>query len=88
MYSFKGIFPLSVNINAKWGILTSGVIFGLVHLTNYNFSIDTWYLCLPMVLPQIFSGILLGTVRCFYGFSFSVIIHMLLNSLSLFATLV
>lgn len=70
--NFKTIFYLSC------------ILFGVFHVINYNFQSDGSILLLSvMILPQIFTGALLGFMRMKYGIIFSILLHSCLNILAL-----
>lgn len=52
--------------------------FSLVHL--FNFQPDQMVMALPLVLPQFFTGMLLGYARVNYGLWSSILLHLLHNA--------
>ncbi len=69
----------------KWiGLLfySCAIIFGLVHITNFQLSSGQAFLFTPLLVsPQILIGVLLGFVRLKYGFWWCVFIHTFHNGL-------
>jgi len=66
-----------------WG---SSIVFGMIHASNFVGNI--WYLIgFSFVLgsPQIVGGFILGYTRLKYGLRYSILIHILNNSLLLFS---
>lgn len=66
-----------------WG---SSIVFGLVHASNFVGNI--WYLIgFSFILgsPQIVGGLIFGFTRLKYGLRYSILIHILNNSLLLFS---
>ncbi|MGA0556317.1 type II CAAX prenyl endopeptidase Rce1 family protein [Larkinella sp. VNQ87] len=66
-------------------IIISGIIFGVSHLINFDLSKCQWYICVPYIFPQIFSGIIFGIVRYKYGFWYVVAVHSMINLTSFLA---
>ncbi len=65
----------------KFIFYMSALVFGLLHIANFNFS-GYAILVMPfMVLPQMFGGLLLGFMRMKYGIAYSVLLHMLFNTI-------
>lgn len=61
----------------------SSLIFGLVHISNYQIPNCTMYLILPLIVaPQIFAGCVLGFIRMKYGIIFSILLHSCFNLLA------
>jgi membrane protease YdiL (CAAX protease family) len=52
---------------------TSSAIFGLVHLTNYEY--DNYWLVIPYVFPQFLAGIVWGYARINYGLWAGILLH-------------
>ncbi len=59
----------------------SAIFFGIGHITNYNLTEYTFIILAPMVTPQIFGGILLGFIRMKYGFLYSLLVHLVFNTI-------
>jgi hypothetical protein len=65
-----------VHSNLTWLIVFSSVVFGLVHITNYEFyKITPIILWFPMVFSQFLFGFVFIWVRINYSFIQSVIFH-------------
>jgi hypothetical protein len=61
------------------------IIFGLVHLSNYNFVEESQYLIAPLLIfPQLAIGFILSFTRLYFekGFVMCLIIHILMNMIS------
>lgn len=58
----------------------SAVVFGLSHLTNY--PVLSWAL-LPMITPQLWTGLLLGHVRLRFGLPASMLMHGCANAVAI-----
>lgn len=67
----------------KWLFFGSAVLFGLLHITNYEFSWVVVLLTPILILPQLFGGVLLSYIRVKYGFWRGVIGHFIYNLLLL-----
>ncbi len=63
----------------KFIFYISALVFGLLHINNLDFPGYAVIVLPIMVLPQIFSGLLLGFMRMKYGFIYSVLLHMSFN---------
>lgn len=59
-----------------WSVV---LIFGLVHLDNYDLDMIPWYLYFPTVIPQLIGGVFLGIVRIRFGFLWAVLLHAAYN---------
>lgn len=69
-----------------WLVYGSSLIFGLVHVTNFDLAArpgQIWLLTPLLVLPQIALGIFLAFVRLRYGFWWSVFTHGFHNACAL-----
>ncbi len=68
--------------NLRLIYFVTSIIFGLIHI--FNFEITDFQVLLAsviLVLPQLLSGFILGYVRIFFGFAWSVLFHSLHNLL-------
>ncbi|NJO01770.1 MAG: CPBP family intramembrane metalloprotease [Bacteroidia bacterium] len=66
--------------NFRWIYYFSALLFGLVHLLNYELARPSLWLLAPiLVLPQILLGLLLGYVRIRQGFFLAIALHALHN---------
>ena len=74
---------LSPLIRNNFSILlwVSSVIFALSHISNYHDRQHTDLLYIPLILPQLSLGILLGFVRVRFGLFYSIACHFLINSM-------
>jgi uncharacterized protein len=72
-YRNKNYFP--------WLYYSSAMIFGCIHIFNYQFS-ASHYLYVPFItMTQIFAGLMLGYIRIIYGFWYGVLLHASYNGL-------
>jgi Type II CAAX prenyl endopeptidase Rce1-like len=67
----------------RWVFYGSALLFGLLHISNYQLSWTVALLTPILVLPQVSGGILLSYIRVTYGFWRGVIGHFLYNLLLL-----
>ncbi|RBN51697.1 CPBP family intramembrane glutamic endopeptidase [Flavobacterium psychrolimnae] len=58
----------------------SAVIFGLIHISNYEFSYTILLLTPILVAPQIISGLIIGYLRVRNGFISGLLLHSLHNA--------
>jgi hypothetical protein len=63
----------------KYHFYLTAIIFGLVHISNYNNPIKFGFPVVLLVLPQLFVGFILGYVRMRFGISKSIIMHAAYN---------
>ena len=62
----------------KFALIFSSVVFGLVHLTNYE---EFEYANIILIIPQTTSGFILGYIRIVKGLRYSWLTHGLTNGL-------
>jgi membrane protease YdiL (CAAX protease family) len=62
-----------------WFYAAASLIFALVHMTNY--SQDPSLNLLPLVIPQLLVGLILGYARVTYGLWSDIVLHMSHNAL-------
>ncbi|MBC7914955.1 MAG: CPBP family intramembrane metalloprotease [Pyrinomonadaceae bacterium] len=67
--NFKGIFYLS------------SILFGLLHIKNYNYSINVVLLTPILISPQIIAGLFLGYLRIKYNLALGYFMHALHNAI-------
>ncbi|MFB6342880.1 type II CAAX prenyl endopeptidase Rce1 family protein [Saccharicrinis sp. FJH62] len=67
--------------NFKWIFYFSVLVFGLVHIMNYEINIYNLLLAPFIVLPQLISGSFYGFIRVNYGMIYGIIAHILNNTL-------
>ncbi|TLP79626.1 CPBP family intramembrane glutamic endopeptidase [Maribacter sp. ACAM166] len=60
------------------------LIFGLIHLSNFELSTEVWLLSPLLVAPQIGIGFLLGFIRVKFGLVWSMTMHALYNLILIF----
>lgn len=58
-----------------WFYFLISLIFGLIHILNYEIDATHLYFIPWIVSCQIFSGFLFGYIRVVYGFGFAVALH-------------
>jgi membrane protease YdiL (CAAX protease family) len=64
----------------NWVFYTSSfLVFGLMHISNFETQNTPYWVYPIMTLPQLFSGLTFGFVRCRYGFWYAVFIHFFNN---------
>lgn len=63
----------------QWIFYSSALLFGFLHITNYQFSWTVVLLTPILVLPQLSGGVLLSFIRVKYGFWRCVIGHAFYN---------
>lgn len=77
-----------VNSKIKYFYWGSSIVFGLIHASNFVGNI--WYLIgFSFILgsPQIIGGLILGYTRLNYGLRYSILIHIVNNSILLISLL-
>lgn len=67
--------------NFRWIFYFSILVFGLVHIINYELNIGSVLLAPIIVLPQLISGTFFGFIRIRYGFIYGYLAHVLNNSI-------
>lgn len=75
--------PDKIDLKKTPTVVISSILFGIIHIFNYDLEKTFWIICLPMILPQVFSGLLFATLRWRYGFVYGIIVHSILNFSSL-----
>ncbi|PQJ78115.1 CPBP family intramembrane glutamic endopeptidase [Polaribacter porphyrae] len=56
------------------------IIFGLIHITNFDITTNVLLLTPLLVIPQLFVGLSLGFLRVRFGFWWAVLLHCIYNS--------
>lgn len=80
----EGIFRLQIGYYRtkpyfKFLYYTSALLFGWVHIFNFEFT-SSHYVFIPIItLPQTVLGLILGYVRINYGFWYGVLLHFMYN---------
>ncbi len=59
----------------------AAIVFGVVHLSNYNYSVEPWWYAPVLILPQLIGGFVFGYIRIRLGFWYAVLAHMATNLL-------
>lgn len=83
-YSLKLKNRLKVFWSKKFGILfyLSAILFGLIHLTNYNDLGDTTFILWPiLILSQLFAGVLIGYLRIKHNLFIGFCLHAFSNAI-------
>jgi len=62
-----------------WFYIAASLLFALAHLTNYTQG--TALILLPLVIPQLIIGLILGYARVTYGLWSDMLLHILHNGL-------
>lgn len=62
---------------------TLSIIFGLIHITNFEFTNTILILAPLLVLPQLFTGFCLAFLRVRFGLRWSILLHCVYNVLFL-----
>ena len=74
--------PITLFKNPKYfkiAFYSFAIIFGLIHITNFE-STTTVYLLAPLlVIPQLFAGLALGFLRVKLGLQWSILLHCVYN---------
>lgn len=83
-YMILQYFWLKNRVTVFWLVV---LLFGLVHLDNYNLEMIPWYLYVPTVLPQLIGGVFLGIVRLRFGFLWAILLHASYNLVASFEML-
>ena len=63
----------------KYHFYLTAIVFGLVHVTNYNEPFQYGFSVVLLVLPQLFMGFILGYVRMRFGLKNSMLFHATYN---------
>jgi len=63
----------------KWIFYVTAVIFGLVHIFNYNLDKTGYFLPVILVFPQFMMGLFFGFTRLILGFGWACSFHVLHN---------
>jgi membrane protease YdiL (CAAX protease family) len=90
IFIFTVNLVLSLTVSAKWlsqtvtkyfgyFVYSSGIIFGLIHITNYENYQKYFYLIPILVLPQVAVSFIFAFVRTKFSFWWGVISHTLYN---------
>ncbi len=66
-----------------WIFYASAIIFGAVHLSNFDLNEQLLWLSPLLILPQISAGIFMGFIRVKLGLFWSILLHGAFNTLLL-----
>lgn len=75
-YSLRRVW----NTNYRFIFYFSAILFGLIHLSNYELSGTSIYLIPVLILPQVIAGLFIGYLRVRYNFLLGFLIHVLHNA--------
>ena len=84
-FIYKSNFQSFWSKNFKYIFYSLSILFGLVHISNYNFLEVYQYFIIPiLIFPQLAIGFILSFTRIHYnkGFLICFIIHVLMNMVS------
>lgn len=77
-------YPIRFIKNPKWYIIISSVIFGLIHITGYEYSNEHLPYIALITSPQILAGFIFAYTRLKLGFWYGVIVHSMSNLVFVF----
>lgn len=63
----------------KYAFYFFAIVFGLVHITNFQLTTTVLLLAPILVLPQLFAGFALGFLRIRFGLRWAVLLHCVYN---------
>lgn len=66
-----------------WIFYASAIIFGAVHLSNFEMNDQLIWLSPLLILPQVSAGVFLGFIRIKLGLLWSILLHAAFNTLLL-----
>lgn len=67
--------------NFKYAYYVSILAFGLVHISNFEFSTTVLILTPLLIAPQLFLGVFLGYIRVRLGLLWSIFLHSIYNTI-------
>lgn len=70
----------------KMAFYTFAIIFGLVHITNFNLTTNVLLLAPILIAPQIILGGYLGFIRVRFGLAWSMLLHACYNAFFMLIT--
>ena len=65
----------------KWIFYGFAIIFGYIHITNYDLTTNVLLISPILVAPQIILGLLLGLIRVKLGLIYSILFHAVYNAI-------
>lgn len=65
----------------RWSFYGFTLVFGFIHITNYDINSAVLLLAPFLVLPQLFVGVVLGYIRVRFGLLWSIALHAVYNTL-------
>lgn len=83
--------PLSLFHNSdyfKQVFYTFAIVFGLIHITNFNITAQVLLLAPILVLPQTILGTYLGFIRIRFGLGWSILLHASYNGFFIFISFI
>ncbi len=72
-----------VKKNFKYIFYGVALIFGFIHISNYDITTTSLLLSPLLVAPQIIAGLILGYVRIRLGLPYSILLHSMFNGLAI-----
>lgn len=72
-----------VKNNFKYIFYGVALIFGFIHISNYEITTTSILLSPILVAPQIIAGLILGYVRVRLGLTYSILLHSTFNGLAI-----
>ncbi len=76
-----------VKKNFKYIFYVFALIFGFIHISNYEITATSLILSPLLVAPQIVAGLVLGYTRVRLGLQYSILLHSLFNGLAILPSL-
>lgn len=67
------------NIIFPWLVYVSAIAFASLHIFNFSFSLDYWFLLPVLVISQFFGGLIITFIRVRLNFYYGVLYHVLWN---------
>jgi len=67
--------------NFRWIFYGFAIVFGYVHITNYELTTNVLLISPILVAPQIILGLFLGMVRVKFGLLYSILFHAVYNAI-------
>lgn len=68
----------------KINLYTFSLVFGIMHIINYNFSLKLLYILIILIFPYFLSGLMFSYVRLRFSLSHSILLHAINNFLIAF----
>ncbi len=65
----------------KYAFYTSIILFGVVHIFNFEGDNELYYIAPLLIAPQLMAGIFLGYIRIKLGLMWSILLHATFNTI-------